>query len=127
MIAAADKEKCGPHCCEILLSHGGQITDEIIVSAVFNENFPIQLLKLFVTQWGTIKHGLAEIPRSDGNPEIYDFLAHALMVQRICDCTLIWLRVVKSYVARDTKTTCKIHLVRLILAFAGITYVCPKL
>lgn len=48
MIAAADNEKCGPQCCEILLSHGGQITDEIMVSAVFNEIFPIQFLKLFV-------------------------------------------------------------------------------
>lgn len=26
---------------------------------------------------------LAEIPRSDGNPEIHDFPAHTLMVQRI--------------------------------------------
>lgn len=86
MIAAADNEKCGPQCCEILLSHGGQITDEIMVSAVFNEIFPIPFLKLFVAHGAKVNIGileLAEIPRSDGNPEIYNFLAHALMVQRI--------------------------------------------
>lgn len=58
--------------------HGGQITDEIMVSAVFNENFPIQLLKLFVAHGAKVNMGileLAEIPRSDGNPEIYNFLA----------------------------------------------------
>lgn len=57
-----------------------------MISAVFNENFPIQLLKLFVAHGAKVNMDilkLTEIPRSDGNPEIHDFPAHTLMVQRI--------------------------------------------
>lgn len=85
MVAATDNEKCGPQCCQILLSHGGPITEDVMVSAIFDENFPIQLLKLFIAHGAKATISildLAEIPRSDGNPEIYDFLHHALMVQR---------------------------------------------
>lgn len=115
MIAAADNEKCGPQCCEILLSHGGQITDKIMVSAVFNEIFPIQFLKLFVAHGAKVNMcilELAEIPRSDGNPEIYNFLAHALMVQRILRLAfdLAEGRKVRKYhehiVARDSQAAC---------------------
>lgn len=84
MIAAADNEKCGPQCCKILLSHGGQITEEVMASAVFSENFPIQLLKLFIANGAKVTLDnleMAEIPRSNGNPKIYDFLDRALTRQ----------------------------------------------
>ncbi|MCJ1343302.1 hypothetical protein MMC31_001495 [Peltigera leucophlebia] len=85
MVAAVDNEKCGPQCCEILLAHGGPITEDVMVSAIFNENFPIKLLKILIAHGGKITMEIqeqAEFPRAEGNPEIYDFLEHALMRQR---------------------------------------------
>ena len=86
MVAATDNEKCAPQFCEILLSHGGQITEEVMVSTLFSENFPIRLLKLFIAHGAKVTMellDLAEIPQSDGKPEVYDFIDRALMKQRL--------------------------------------------